>query len=370
MIIPGSPPTWKEPELPLQLNPGPGDPFIDQDAAHCPQNPLEPMIQAISVTQKALGKDFKLADERIDVVADRNSLRKLLRFVRANGPDRDPRPVEFREFRIDAQLAPNARTLVFIPHEGSDAGSSRSRGVGYNFKRATTMDPAPLVATNDTRTRVSRLQPTSYHRVIRYDLLGLRFLVRSEVDAMLPASGVEPEAVKAEDLEDLVNAFTHTSISDSTVPPKPVPAALNQQATIVNIDGSKLRYVSNGELIPQSSIIDVRTVTGRGVAWSDVYPQLLLSQISTTKLATQLKGRIDTIQTYNNKDEVLQERRNRMNPDLKGLTTVLTQIRDVARNPQNQGKHLALCWSGSGDMKIFAMPRGGHLPEEMDLKVF
>lgn len=257
---------WKEPELPMQLDPGPGDSFIDQDTAHFPQNPLEPMVKAISITQRAINKEFKLADECIDIVADRNSLRKLLRFVRANGPDRDPRPVRFREFRIDVQLAPNGRTLVFIPHEGSSAGSSRFRGLGYNFKRATTIEPTSLVATN-TRTHASQLQPTSYHRIVRYDLLGLRFLVRSEVDAMMPSSKVEPEPAKAEGLEDLVNAFNQTSISDPTVPLKPEPVAVKQQATIVSIDGSKLRYVSHGEVIPQSNIIDVRTVSSKGIAW-------------------------------------------------------------------------------------------------------
>jgi len=368
IIVPGNAPTWKEPELPMQLKSGPGDSFIDQDTAHFPQNPLEPMIKAISITQRAINKEFKLADECIDIVADRNSLRKLLRFVRASGPDRDPRPVRFREFRIDVQLAPNGRTLVFIPHEGINAGSSRFRGLGYNFKRATTIEPTSLVATN-TRTRVSQLQPISYHRIVRYDLLGLRFLVRSEVDAMMPSSKVEPGPAKAEDIEDLVNAFTHTSISDPTVPLKPEPVGPKQQAEIVSIDGSKLHYVSHGELIPQSNIIDVRTVSSKGIAWSDVYPQLLLSQISTTKLATQLQGRVDTIKTYDIKGEALQETRNRMNPELNSLTKVLTQIRDIARSPQNQGKSLALCWSGFEDLQVFAMQQG-HLPEEMDLTMF
>lgn len=102
---------------------------------------------------------------------------------------------------------------------------------------------------------------------------------------------------------------------------------------------------------------------------SDVYPQLLLSQISTTKLATQLQGRVDTIKTYDIKGEALQETRSRMNPELNSLTKVLTQIRDIAKSPQNQGKSLALCWSGFEDLQVFAMQRG-HLPEEMDLTMF
>ncbi|KAF8607130.1 hypothetical protein BDV93DRAFT_603786 [Ceratobasidium sp. AG-I] len=247
------------------------------------------MIKAISVTQGMLGKDFKLVDERIDVVADRNSLRKLLRFVRANGSDRDPRPAYVREFRVDVQLAPNNRTLVLIPHEGNGVDSSSFR---------------------------------SYHRIIRYNLPGLRFLVRSEVDAVISASDLHPDAAKPKGgLEDLVNTFAQTSISGSTVPLKPEPVALKRPAKIINADGSKLRYLSHGELVPQSDIIDVRIFEIK----SDVYPQLFLSQTPTTKLATQAKGRFNAIETYNNESQVLKETHDKMSPGLHALTEILTQ---------------------------------------------
>ncbi|KAF8610326.1 hypothetical protein BDV93DRAFT_601357 [Ceratobasidium sp. AG-I] len=373
MLIPGGPPTWKEPELPLQLDPDSGDSFIDQNTARCPQNPLEPMIKAISVTQKALGKEFKLADERIDIVTDRNNLRKLMRFVSANGPNRDARPAHYGECRIDVQLAPNGRTLVLTRHDESTIDTStRFKGYGHSFERATTIEPAPLVAANNTRTHISRLQSSGYHRIIRYDLLGLRFLVRFEVDAMTPASKISAGTAEAKDeLEDLVNAFTHASISSSTAPPKPNSMALKQPATIIAVDGSELRYVAHGKLIPQSDIIELRTAASKfDIPWSDIYPQLFLSQTPTIKVAKHLDGRIDAINTYNIEGEALQETHNKMNPELNALTKVLTQIRDVTKQPQNQGKLLTLYWSGSGDLKVFAVQRGGRSPNDMDLKLF
>lgn len=251
--------------MPLQLEPDSGDSFIDQNTARCPQNPLGPMIKAIEITQNVLGKDFKLADESIDVVTDRNNLRKLMRFISATGPNRDPRPNHYGEFRIDVRLAPNGRTLVLTRHdENAIDTSTRFKGYGHSFERAATIEPAPLVAANSTRTHISRLQSTGYHRIIRYDLLGLRFLVRFEVDAMIRASNASPEATEAKDeLEDLVNAFTHTSISSSTASLKPKAMVPKQPATIVNVDGSELRYVSHGELVPQSDITELRTAASK-----------------------------------------------------------------------------------------------------------
>lgn len=246
----------------MQLEPDSGDSFIDQNTARYPQNPLEPMTRAISVTQKALGNDFKLADECIDIVTDRNNLRKLMRFIGATGPNRDLRPNYYREFRIDVQLAPNNRTLVLTRHDESAVDTStRFKGYGHNFERATSIEPAPLVAANNTRTHISRLKSTGYHRIIRYDLLGLRFLVRFEVDAMISTSKASPKAGKVKDeLEDLIGAFAHASISASNESSKPVPMASKQPATIVSIDGSELRHVLHGKLVPQSDIIELRTV--------------------------------------------------------------------------------------------------------------
>jgi hypothetical protein len=103
-LLIGNPPIWKKLNVPVQLEPDSGDAFIDQNTARLPLSPLEPMFRAISVTQKQLGKDFKLANENIDIVTDRNNLRKLMRFITSKGPNRDPRPGSNREFRIDVQL--------------------------------------------------------------------------------------------------------------------------------------------------------------------------------------------------------------------------------------------------------------------------
>ena len=101
-----------------------------------------------------------------------------------------------------------------------------------------------------------------------------------------------------------------------------------------------------------------------------MYPQLFLSQTPTIKVAKHLDGRIDAINTYDIEGETLQETHYKMNPELNALAKVLTQIRDITKQPQNQVKPLTLHWSGSGDLKVFAVQRGGRSPGDMDLKMF
>ncbi|KAH7340656.1 hypothetical protein B0J17DRAFT_715846 [Rhizoctonia solani] len=366
IIIPGAPPSWKEPDLPLQLEPDMGDSFIDQNAARLPMRPQEPMFRAISVTQKQLGKDFKLSNENIDIVTDRNSLRKLTRFISAHGPNRDPRPGSNREFRIDVQLASNGRTLVLNRHEVDTVRKSTGfNGYGHNFEKATTEEAPPLLATNSTRTHISRLKPTGHHRITRYDLLGLRFLVRYEVDAMDSTPAEERTGTARKDeLDDLTAIFAQTSLRESTatVLPKPRPAPKKPE-NIIDVPQSELRHVIHGSLIPQSQILELRTIKSVfQVPWSDVYPQLFLSQTPIFKIAKQQNGRVDAIQTYTNESDGMKEAHKNLTPDFVSLIELLKRVRNMAKKQGLVGHNrpFTLYWSGSGDLKVRAMRAHEH----------
>ncbi|CUA75100.1 hypothetical protein RSOLAG22IIIB_01742 [Rhizoctonia solani] len=376
IVIPGAPPLWKEPTLPLQLEPDVGDSFIDQNAARLPMHPLEPMFRAIDVTQKQLGNDFKLANENIDIIADRNSLRKLTRFISSHGPNRDPRPGSNREFRIDVQLASNGRTLVLNRHEENSIRKSTGfNGYGFSFEKATTEEIAPLLGVNSTRTHISRFKSTGHHRITRYDLLGLRFLVRYEVDAMESIPAAEPTAVaRKDDLDDLAATFAQTSLSESTSLPKPRLVAKKPEP-IIDVPHSELRHVIHGSLIPQNEVLELRTVkSSLQIPWSDAYPQLFLSQTPVFKIAKQLEGYIDTIQTYTDQNSGMKEAHERLAPDFVTLVELLKRIRGIAKNRGLVGynRPFSLYWSGAGDLKVRALrpnprPKGLLTPEELEL---
>ncbi|CAE6423484.1 unnamed protein product [Rhizoctonia solani] len=378
IVIPGAPPLWKEPSLPLQLDPDTGDWFIDQNAARLPMRPLEAMFRAISVTQEQLGNKTKLSEEKIDIVTDRNSLRKLMRFITFHGPNRDHRPGRNREFRIDVQLTSNGRTLVFTRHEENSIDKSTGfKGYGHSFEKAVTEDAPPLLATNSSRTHISRLKPTGHHRVTRYDLLGLRFLVRYEVDAMESASMVEhTNTIRKDDLDDLTAALAQASLLESKTAilhkPKPAP---KKPENIVDVPQSELRHVIHGSLISQSQVLELRTLKSVfEVPWNDVYPQLFLSQTPVFKIAKQLDGRIDTIQAYTNDSDEMKEAHKTFAPEFATLIELLKQIRDFAkkRNLVGHDRPFALYWSGTGDLKVRGIRHGyaGNLLQAKELESF
>ena len=75
LISEGAPALWSPPTLAPKMKPDSGKIFIDQNAARNPKHPLEPLFRAL-VTQKP---DFAIGD--VDLVTDRNNIRKLLSFI-------------------------------------------------------------------------------------------------------------------------------------------------------------------------------------------------------------------------------------------------------------------------------------------------
>ncbi|KAG9096863.1 hypothetical protein FRC06_008252 [Ceratobasidium sp. 370] len=374
IIIPGSPCLWKEPTLPLQLSPDTGPAFIDQNTARSPKSPFEPTIRAISVIRGDTNNNPALSDEGIDVVTDRNNLRKLMRFICANGPNRDPRRNRNREFRIDAQLAPNDKTLVLTRYDESTIDeSTQFKGYGRNFEEAATKAHPPLVAVNQTSTVLSRLKTTGYHRIIRYDLLGLRFMVRFEVDAMTDDTSPPLETGNARgNVDDLADLFAITSISEMRPAPlKPVVQVPNKPAQLISPEGSELRHVVHGELVPQSSLVELTSLASKyEITWSDVYSQLFLSQTPVLKVAKHVDGMVSTIQTYTKGSEAMRKAHSDLSQDLRRLVALLVQMRAVVAKHKSINKPISFHWSGTGDLKVRTVERRGNLLSAEELAMF
>ncbi|KAH7087976.1 hypothetical protein BKA62DRAFT_582451, partial [Auriculariales sp. MPI-PUGE-AT-0066] len=98
IIVPGNTPVWNQPTLPVTLRQDSGKRFVDQNAHRAPAFPLLPLFAAVlhtkSVTSDTAIVAFDLAS--VDVVSERNGLRKLLRWI--EGGD------NVKNFRIDVDL--------------------------------------------------------------------------------------------------------------------------------------------------------------------------------------------------------------------------------------------------------------------------
>lgn len=81
-LWPGGPPKWSPPPLPFALTQDAGHQFTAQTSLRVPEYPFEPVFQAMSI----LNPDVQL--DAVDLILNRNSLRKLLDY--AAGKRQDP----------------------------------------------------------------------------------------------------------------------------------------------------------------------------------------------------------------------------------------------------------------------------------------
>ena len=104
--------------------------IIDQDGTHVPSTPLLPLFIAADIVHPLREKPFDWPS--VDVVANRNSLRKLLGW--ANGTER-------WDFRIDVELA-GERTILLNRWVESVIVDVNPRSYGHNFEEESTV-PVP-----------------------------------------------------------------------------------------------------------------------------------------------------------------------------------------------------------------------------------
>ncbi|KAL1626659.1 hypothetical protein SLS54_002822 [Diplodia seriata] len=160
IYVPGAPPRWTSPTLPVTIPQDTGAHPIDHNAWKMPSCPFTPLFSSLRTTNPS----FSFTD--VDVLANRNSLRKLLDLV-------DNRVGQ--TFRIDATLVRN--TLVLLRRERSvcaflpPTNGAQHVSFGHGFEAAMTT-PAPGLEGS-----------TSHHRSIAYNLGDLKCVVQFEVDA-------------------------------------------------------------------------------------------------------------------------------------------------------------------------------------------
>ncbi|KAF8253318.1 hypothetical protein K440DRAFT_679235 [Wilcoxina mikolae CBS 423.85] len=158
ICVPGSPPLWIPKPSGTRLNPDTGRVFIDQNAYRNPIYPLEPLFRAVYTSNP--GFDFS----KIDLITDRNNLRKLLNFVTGNP----------KAFRIEVERVGGTTLFTRCEEKTSEhIFPGEFRGFGHQFEE------------NYTKWPPGTEHSTGHHRIVRYKFGGLRCLVRFEVDASL-----------------------------------------------------------------------------------------------------------------------------------------------------------------------------------------
>ncbi|KAJ6538007.1 hypothetical protein B0H19DRAFT_1213651 [Mycena capillaripes] len=336
IIVPGSPPAWQNKATPYQVPADTGVFFADQNGFRMPSAALLPLIIAVDKSHEASGNPaaFDWYDEKIDFVTDRSVLRKLMRWT---GPGSE------KEFRIDTQLA--GHTVLLNRWETRTWVKYSGFTYGFNFEKAST-DPA-----------LGCEESTGHHRVVKYDLNGLKMVVRFEVDAYIPTAAKSSAARgKVASIDDLADSLAGINIASRSSAARLAP---NSSHGLIVIEG--------GAVVPHSSLVELTTRTERREAefdWNGAYPQLFFSQLPYHFLAIHDRGHFVAVKKRKLASTELQAIERQVQPNLKRLRAALDVIKDLVVEYGQRGR-LTLVFRG-GSLQVFERTSSAScLPKEV-----
>ncbi|KAK2025929.1 hypothetical protein LX32DRAFT_702301 [Colletotrichum zoysiae] len=293
--VPGHAAICQDMSLPLTLQPDKGTYFIDLNAAMLPQHPFEPMFRAAY----SMNPDASFDD--VDIVTNRNSLRKLLDFSAGRSGD---------YFRLNLHLVRNTliierrwkRTREFID-------DSREKGWGKSFEEASAQFPAGLE------------HSLGYHRTLRYSLGALSCAVQFEVDACFD-SGSKPGP-----LDDLVPRMETVSIPCD----QPGKAKGPQQ-------GVQVETVYHGaRVMDQSTTAELKSTCSEKRI-KQVMPQLWFGRTPWLIVGRHTNGTFDDVKITNVTEEFAEWEATKQEA-LRKLVTLLEELRTAIR--RNGGRPCA-----------------------------
>ncbi|KIJ45904.1 hypothetical protein M422DRAFT_226958 [Sphaerobolus stellatus SS14] len=337
IIVPGCPPVWRNRAMPYVVARDSGTVYTDQNAARLSASPLLPMISAVS----HFAPEFHLAD--VDFVTDRNGLRKLWRWA-VNDP-------KAGTFRIDIDMVGEKTILM----QRWDLELTQQGGPGYEkeFEAAsTTPGPGCELA-------------VGHHRIISYDLDGLKMLVRYKADACLPTEATKtPQSTKStssDPFADLISGIGRLSVSSRL--------AENKEVKEIKTSKGTLQIVSGGNFVPQSSLVELKTRSIHNAAnidWAETYPQLLLSQTPTMFVCIHERGTFQQIDKKTLHESELESYAREAQDGLRLLRKILGTIQDIALDAGDGAKLSLICRKGVRTMDVCERKEEtGLLPKEV-----
>lgn len=243
--------------------------FIDQNAFRVPKYPFEPIFQALSV----VNPEYNFTS--VDLVTNRNSLRKLLDF--AEGRARD-------NFRIDLSIV--GETLFLSRHELKTREKLTKHGhagFGHNFEKAFSEHQESL------------RDSTGHHRVIKYVLGNLNCVVRYEVDACCDTHGGKPGSNEGEpetsqplqpDETEILDAFSKLSLS----------AEATGQPNTGKTPQQNIEVIPGGTMVPTTRTVEVKT-RSKPVHFRNIIPQLWFGRTPHLRVGMHTTGKFTHIES-------------------------------------------------------------------------
>jgi hypothetical protein len=354
------------------LQPDDGSAYIDQNTARLEKYPMLPLFVAADAIHD---KKAQIDWPTVDVVTDRNGLRKLLRWLNPS-PGR-----EVRDFRIDVQLV-GSKTIVLRRWEGALYNRPHpaiGRTFGFAFEAAT-----------------SRAAPgcpqSGHHRAIAYvrcrymtdkrpserahlfssgkqDMVDMKMVVRFEVDACLASEATKAPAPAVDDLAD---ALGNLSLQTSALAQKTTSSSSSSssssessesESVSVSSPSSAIKVIRAGTQVPQDALLEVASRSAYFIDqldWNEIYPQLALSQTPALRLGVHERGTFTELREWQvdgaGADSLpgIAAQRSKTAGQMVRLARVLEEVQElaIARGPGPEGSFSLVC--EGGELRVYA----------------
>ncbi|KAI1281630.1 geranylgeranyl pyrophosphate synthetase [Xylaria sp. FL0933] len=299
IAVPGAPPRWSPPAVPTRLQKDSGLVYISQNAARHPESPLEPLFRSLYV----VSPDFDIRG--VDVITDRNNIRKLLSFIDPSSSRNGLEP-----FVIMAEAIDNTLLMARIESKTSEVIAPHEfKGFGHEYEKA--------------YTRCQLANTTGYTRIVSYHFSGLSFVIRHEVDGYVSQPTATPSSRNRTDTDGLAGLLGSLSLSTtSKEPPK---------TRTFRPSGSRMTIREEGIVVPLDSTLEIKTrVSHKRLNIHEIAPQLWVSQTPKLVRAYHKRGVFEATQVEDVEKEIKAwERTNQKH--LKRLAALIKAICTAVR---------------------------------------
>ena len=239
LIYIGTPPKWTPKPLPIRIQQDRGLAYIDQNRFRNPTFPLESLFRSIYAVNQAFDP------KSIDLVTDRNNLRKLM-FAVSN--------IHIENFRVEIEIVGDTMLFTRCERNASEF-ITEFRGFGHEFEKRFTTYPDSMSSS------------TGHHRVVQYTLGKLTMIVRFEVDGYIEEKTAAPK--KDADIDGLASSLQSIQ--------------LTQPGT--------MKVIRRGQKISHDSLLELKTrAKHRPIQNSDVIYQLWFSRVPHLIVGYHMRG--------------------------------------------------------------------------------
>uniref|UniRef100_A0A093UMQ6 Geranylgeranyl pyrophosphate synthetase n=1 Tax=Talaromyces marneffei PM1 TaxID=1077442 RepID=A0A093UMQ6_TALMA len=283
IAVPGCPPLWSPPKAARNVIKDSGLIYIAQNAARHPEYPLEPLFRALYIDHPS----FEL--QSVDLITDRNNIRKLLSFVNPNISKNGLEP-----FTIHVEAFKN--TVIFCRAETETKKFVQPHefiGYGHEFEKAFTTDKIG--------------SSTGHHRLISYRFGDLKIMVRYETDGYIDKPRMGKSVADNDVLASMIQSLSLDSVSTAST-------------------SSKLKIKRAGEVVDFDSTLEIKTrVSHKPIDLEEVLPQLWVSQTPNLVRAYHKHGLFEPPKVENVAPEIKKwEESHQL--DLQCLATLIRKI--------------------------------------------